>query len=1063
MTRPSTLARWCAAVATALLLAACGGGGGDDAQPTPTPTPVISVAGGGTAASTDGQLSLVVDPNTASAAGTPVIAKVAPAAEVAADGSYVPDSSYQYTGPDLNFSAPAAWVLNSTSATGAALPRPLAGGRRGILNAADATLTPVCDRLYAQQHGIEAKSMYVHDTCPSGCEKVWSNANDTLSRCAPRDPYFYVVPIAQSCVAGSTDVSATPGFPFTDTLRYCEFGGGGAQPSIGISTNSPSGPCVISAGKFVCSVKGLNNGAVQSIFEDTTPPAFAGVSVPVATGDPDVNRTPGELGGTVVVPPGGSHPFTLTMFANGAAEPVGLSQFDLREITSFGLVNGSIDMSSTVLWSAVPQGQSLPSGTKTYSVEVPLTYTSSDPPQRYFYARAIDWAGNIRVSTVIRVARVSPTGPVIATFTATPSQLPTAGGNATLAWTVTGATSASIDNGVGSVNATSGSVSVPVSASTTFTLTATNAVGSVTQTASVIVAPDTVAPTVTMSASQLNVVAPGSTTLTATASDAVGVTKVEFYEGATLLATKTAPPYTHDIAYTSANVGAHSYTAKAHDAANNIGTSTAVAVQVSLPSSADRFVSNATGNDGNDGLSASTAYKTVTKALTSVGSGGTVWLASGSYPPENAGLPNPGYLATVPAGITVRASTDGGASLGFGLSYAAGGSAIGLVFNGPSARSAVTGIDATGGTVTLSRLVFTNLGNAANAAAAVKVRGTAVATLDAGPGNPITFGTGVENSVLASEGGKLTVLGGQVQTLGTCSSDICARVTVSQTAEVVFDGTGFSMDNSGEPLPQPVFVLSGSGKATVRNAALAQAGAKAVARGLVILGDQSQFTVQASSMSGTWRYLSAVATSGGTPTVTASNLQFQGSVTNGLFTAGSGTPTFAINSGTVIGNLEASNNPGIAVINMASGGTVNIDGAQFSNNRLVLNASGAADYNVLVRNSLFAGNATCAQPTCYTFSLAGGAASVFDFGTAAAPGGNTFTAAATGTGLLVKASAGITVNAVGNTWTAGAQGANGSGQFVLGAAPCGPSTCSVATGAGRNYVVQSGALRLAGN
>ena len=105
-----------------------------------------------------------------------------------------------------------------------------------------------------------------------------------------------------------------------------------------------------------------------------------------------------------------------------------------------------------------------------------------------------------------------------------------------------------------------------------------------------------------------------------------------------------------------------------------------------------------------------------------------------------------------------------------------------------------------------------------------------------------------------------------VLTTGGCGSDICGQVKVGNTAELVFDGTNFSLDNSGDVLPQPIFVLFNGGKATVRNATLSQAGAKANYHGLVIVTDQSQFTVQDSVMSGTWRYLSAVSTNGGTPT-----------------------------------------------------------------------------------------------------------------------------------------------------------------------------------------------------
>jgi hypothetical protein len=74
--------------------------------------------------------------------------------------------------------------------------------------------------------------------------------------------------------------------------------------------------------------------------------------------------------------------------------------------------------------------------------------------------------------------------PVIASFTASPSTI-APGGSSVLAWSVTGATSLSIDQGVGTVTGTSTSVSPSVT--TTYTLTATNASGSSTATATVTV------------------------------------------------------------------------------------------------------------------------------------------------------------------------------------------------------------------------------------------------------------------------------------------------------------------------------------------------------------------------------------------------------------------------------------------------------------------------------------------------------------------------------------------------------------------------------------------------
>lgn len=93
---------------------------------------------------------------------------------------------------------------------------------------------------------------------------------------------------------------------------------------------------------------------------------------------------------------------------------------------------------------------------------------------------------------------------------------------------------------------------------------------------------DTQPPTISLAASAASITANGSVNLMPTANDNTGVTKVEFYEGTTLLATKTATPFTHTIAYTSANNGTHSYSAKAYDAANNSATSNTVNVVVNI-------------------------------------------------------------------------------------------------------------------------------------------------------------------------------------------------------------------------------------------------------------------------------------------------------------------------------------------------------------------------------------------------------------------------------------------------------------------------------------------------
>lgn len=75
--------------------------------------------------------------------------------------------------------------------------------------------------------------------------------------------------------------------------------------------------------------------------------------------------------------------------------------------------------------------------------------------------------------------------PTITSFTASPSTI-TAGQSSTLTWNVSGATSLTLDNGIGSVAGSNSSTVAPGS-TTTYTLTATNSTGSVTAKATVTV------------------------------------------------------------------------------------------------------------------------------------------------------------------------------------------------------------------------------------------------------------------------------------------------------------------------------------------------------------------------------------------------------------------------------------------------------------------------------------------------------------------------------------------------------------------------------------------------
>lgn len=134
---------------------------------------------------------------------------------------------------------------------------------------------------------------------------------------------------------------------------------------------------------------------------------------------------------------------------------------------------------------------------------------------------------------------------------------------------------------------------------------------------------DTVAPTVSISSPSNGATLSGSVTVSAAASDNVGVTKVEFYIDGTLKATVIASPYSYAWSTTDYSNASHTILVKAYDAAGNIGTSSTISVTVNNAGGAT-FI-NATGISGDDGyvkaLSGGSSPATVTYGNLAIGRG----------------------------------------------------------------------------------------------------------------------------------------------------------------------------------------------------------------------------------------------------------------------------------------------------------------------------------------------------------------------------------------------------------------------------------------------------------
>jgi hypothetical protein len=142
-------------------------------------------------------------------------------------------------------------------------------------------------------------------------------------------------------------------------------------------------------------------------------------------------------------------------------------------------VSGTGSFDSSVNWSITSGGGSLSSNTGTS-----VTYTAPTVSVQTSVQVKASATGDLNFSKTLTLT-VSPLAatdkPVISSFTATPSTLPTGGGNVLLVWNVAGATSLSIDQTVGDVTGLT-SKTVAITTTTTFTLTATNTNGSSTKT-----------------------------------------------------------------------------------------------------------------------------------------------------------------------------------------------------------------------------------------------------------------------------------------------------------------------------------------------------------------------------------------------------------------------------------------------------------------------------------------------------------------------------------------------------------------------------------------------------
>ncbi len=231
--------------------------------------------------------------------------------------------------------------------------------------------------------------------------------------------------------------------------------------------------------------------------------------------------------------PGGPYIFEMTVTAAFGFTLASVPAFDLN-LGSVGQANASYVLVVEV-------------GTSVYQFPIvshndAISFPGSPPP--------LTAAAGAILKFGIALASGVPAAATITSFTASPSSLPDGGGSVTLAWTVSGATALSIDNGVGSVTPlTTGTVTPTVTATTPFTLSATNGNGISVATASVCVATGAVTASINSPSSYTQCSDAFLTTITMTngSCQVVTITAIGF------VSTAGTCNYSGPNAYTSAN------------------------------------------------------------------------------------------------------------------------------------------------------------------------------------------------------------------------------------------------------------------------------------------------------------------------------------------------------------------------------------------------------------------------------------------------------------------------------------------------------------------------------
>ncbi|MBX4191246.1 MAG: hypothetical protein KW804_00375 [Candidatus Doudnabacteria bacterium] len=538
----------------------------------------------------------------------------------------------------------------------------------------------------------------------------------------------------------------------------------------------------------------VNNGVVWAAGAKTIPLSFYLTSKPWWFGNytwPWIEPTASSAASRVMTLPAKARfdagtPFAL---APGAVSPTPTPTPpppSSPAISSFTASPTSIASggSSTLSWTvtnattlSLDQGIGTVTGT-TRSVSPTATTT--------YILTATNASGSVTSTATVTVTNPTPT---ISSFVASPTTI-TQGGASTLSWTVTNATSLSINQGIGTVTGTTRSVSP--TATTTYILTATNASGSVTANTTVTV---NIPPTVTISASPTSINQGQSSTLTWSSTNATTCTASGSWTGTgatsgTLVVTPNATA---------------TYTLTCTGPAGTTQPSSAVVTVTALPP-LDFTMSNGGSKTVNQG---SVVTNTVTSTLSAGATAATVTYTASGLPAGASAVFAP-TSCTPTCTTTVTITTTGSTPIATStLTITGTGGAVvrSTTFNltvvdatpptvsvsAPTANSTVSG-----SSVTLSATATDNVGVAG---VQFKVDGVNVGAEDTSA--PFT---GSWNTTSASD---------TIHTVTAVARDSAGNITTSASVSVTVNNVVVTPPPPSAPVLSNVAVVVKKGNATI--------------------------------------------------------------------------------------------------------------------------------------------------------------------------------------------------------------------------------------------------------